>query len=113
MPVFGPWVSPRHSVVWFGTKECIGDAKLMIRTKLQQLLTIVIAFTFSKVTKTVGPGFIVTTYTCVEVAQHNQVLLLWNSFDDGIQLAIEVILNVIRGHEGLGHIHLVDLLVHL
>ena len=96
MPVFGPWVSPGHSVVWFGTKECIGDAKLMIRPKFQQLLTIVIAFTYSEVTETVGPGFIVTTYTCIKFAQYNQVLLLWKSFDDGIYLTIEVIFNIIR-----------------
>ena len=56
MPVFRPWVSPRHSVVWFGTKECT-----MIRATFEQLLTIVIAFTYSKVTKTVEPGFVVTT----------------------------------------------------
>ena len=102
MPVFGPWVSPRHSVVWFGAKECIGNAKLMIRAKLKQSLTIVIAFPHSKVTETVGPGFIVTTYTCIKVTQCNQVLLLWKSFDDGVWLTIEVILSVIRGREGWG-----------
>ena len=80
MPVFGPCVSPRHSVVWFVTKECIGDAKLMIRAKLQQSLTIVVTFTNSKMTEAVGSGFIVTTYACVEVAQYSQVLLLWKSF---------------------------------
>ena len=84
MPVFGPWVSPRHSVLLFGTKECIGDAKLLIRAKFQQSLSIVIAFTCSKVTKTAGPGFIVTTYMCINVSQYNQILLLWKSFDDGI-----------------------------
>ena len=84
MPVFGTWLSPRHSVVWFGTKECIGDAKLMIRAMFQQSLTIVIAFTYSEVNETVGPGFVVTTYACIKVAQYNQVLLLWKSFDDGI-----------------------------
>ena len=67
MPVFGPWVSPRHSVVWFGAKECIGNAKFMIRAKLKQLLTVVIAFSHSKVTETVGPGFIITTYMCIKV----------------------------------------------
>ena len=62
MPVFGPWVSPRHSVVWFGTKECIGNAKLMIRAKLKQLLTIVISFPHSNTLDMVircgckGPG---------------------------------------------------------
>ena len=56
----------------------------MIRAKFKQFLTIVIAFTYSKVTKTVGPGFVVSTYMCMKVAQYNQVLLLMKSFDDGI-----------------------------
>ena len=84
MPVSGPWVSPRHPVVWFGTTECIGDAKLMIRAKFQQSLTTVIAFNYSKVAKTVGPGFIITTYACIKVAQYNQVLLLLQSSDKGV-----------------------------
>ena len=71
-------------MVWFGTNECIGNAKLMIRAKFQQLLTAVIACTYSEVTATVGPGFVVTTYACIEVAKYNQVLLLWKFFDDGI-----------------------------
>ena len=46
----------------------------MIRAKFKQSLTTVIAFTYSKVTETVGPGFVVTTYTYIEVTQYNQVL---------------------------------------
>ena len=94
MPVFRSGVHPREPMMQLHVKECISNAEMMVSAKLQQTLTIFVAFADAKMTKAVGPRALIVAHSGIEIAKKNQGFILRDVFDNFIILAVKGILSV-------------------
>ena len=81
MPMLGPGVSPRDSMLVLGVEKGVGYTKIVLTAKLQQALSILIRLPGAKLPKTCRPRIMVSTHSGVEVAEDGLTKTLFQGAD--------------------------------
>ena len=92
VPVPGPGMSPRHSVVGLGGEEGVSDCEVEEGTKFKEALAVLIELSHTEVAKARWPGGVPAPTRALKSPRRNSVFLWWNRSYPGLQVVVEGVL---------------------
>ena len=96
VPVFASWMHPCSFLVDWESENSIGNEKFVGSTSLKEEETIVITRPNALRAKDPGPGLMILANSGVEIAEKNELVLLWHRGNDVVEILIKFFLNFVR-----------------